>query len=75
MLQRPDGRTSSTDITGTPRPPASLLAALLVVSPAAGMAAEFVHLHVHSQYSFLTSAVKLSDLPGKAKALGMRASR
>jgi DNA polymerase-3 subunit alpha len=35
------------------------------------MAAEFVHLHVHSQYSFLTSAVKLSDLPGKAKALGM----
>jgi DNA polymerase-3 subunit alpha len=36
------------------------------------MAAEFVHLHVHSQYSFLTSAVKLSDLPGKAKALGMR---
>ena len=36
------------------------------------MAAEFVHLHVHSQYSFLTSAVKLSDLPGKAKGLGMR---
>jgi DNA polymerase-3 subunit alpha len=36
------------------------------------MPAEFVHLHVHSQYSFLTSAVKLSDLPGKAKALGMR---
>jgi len=35
------------------------------------MAAEFVHLHVHSQYSFLTSAVKLSDLPNKAKALGM----
>jgi DNA polymerase III subunit alpha len=35
------------------------------------MAAEFVHLHVHSQYSFLTSAVKLSDLPGKAKGLGM----
>jgi DNA polymerase-3 subunit alpha len=36
------------------------------------MPAEFVHLHVHSQYSFLTSAVKLSDLPGRAKALGMR---
>jgi DNA polymerase-3 subunit alpha len=36
------------------------------------MPAEFVHLHVHSQYSFLTSAVKLSDLPGKTKALGMR---
>jgi len=42
-----------------------------VVSPGS-MAADFVHLHVHSQYSFLTSAVKLSDLPGKAKALGMR---
>ncbi len=26
---------------------------------------------MHSQYSFLTSAVKLSDLPGRAKALGM----
>jgi len=36
------------------------------------MPAEFVHLHVHSQYSFLTSAVKLSDLPGKARELGMR---
>ncbi|HKY37180.1 MAG TPA: DNA polymerase III subunit alpha [Polyangiaceae bacterium] len=36
------------------------------------MPAEFVHLHVHSQYSFLTSAVKLSDLPGKAKERGMR---
>src|SRR5258706_8383328 len=36
------------------------------------MAAEFVHLHVHSQYSFLTSAVKLSALSGRAKALGMK---
>jgi DNA polymerase-3 subunit alpha len=37
------------------------------------MSAEFVHLHVHSQYSFLTSAVKLSTLASKAKGLGMRA--
>jgi DNA polymerase-3 subunit alpha len=35
--------------------------------------AEFVHLHVHSQYSFLTGAVKLGALPGKVKAHGMRA--
>ncbi len=34
---------------------------------------EFVHLHVHSQYSFLTGAVKLGSLPGKVKAHGMRA--
>ncbi|HLV67547.1 MAG TPA: DNA polymerase III subunit alpha [Polyangiaceae bacterium] len=34
---------------------------------------EFVHLHVHSQYSFLTSAVKLSGLAAQVKALGMRA--
>jgi len=34
---------------------------------------EFVHLHVHSQYSFLTGAVKLGALPGKVKAHGMRA--
>ncbi|HET9958768.1 MAG TPA: DNA polymerase III subunit alpha, partial [Polyangiaceae bacterium] len=37
------------------------------------MAEEFVHLHVHSQYSFLTSAVKLSSLAQQAKSLGMRA--
>jgi DNA polymerase-3 subunit alpha len=35
--------------------------------------AEFVHLHVHSQYSFLTGAVKLGALPGRVKAHGMRA--
>ena len=34
---------------------------------------EFVHLHVHSQFSFLTSAVKLSSLASKVKALGMPA--
>jgi len=37
------------------------------------VAREFVHLHVHSQYSFLTSAVKLDDLAKRAKAQGMRA--
>ncbi|HEY8944537.1 MAG TPA: DNA polymerase III subunit alpha, partial [Polyangiaceae bacterium] len=37
------------------------------------MPAEFVHLHVHSQYSFLTSAVKLSGLATRVKNLGMRA--
>ncbi|HEX6277007.1 MAG TPA: DNA polymerase III subunit alpha [Polyangiaceae bacterium] len=37
------------------------------------MPPEFVHLHVHSQYSFLTSAVKLGSLPERVKKLGMRA--
>ena len=37
------------------------------------VAREFVHLHVHSQYSFLTSAVKVDDLAKRAKAQGMRA--
>jgi DNA polymerase-3 subunit alpha len=37
------------------------------------MPKEFVHLHVHSQYSFLTSAVKLGSLPERVKKLGMRA--
>ena len=37
------------------------------------VAGEFVHLHVHSQYSFLTSAVKLDDLAKRAKTHGMRA--
>jgi DNA polymerase-3 subunit alpha len=35
--------------------------------------AEFVHLHLHSQYSFLTGAVKLGVLPSRVKAHGMRA--
>ena len=34
---------------------------------------EFVHLHLHSQYSFLTGAVKLGALPKKVQAHGMRA--
>jgi DNA polymerase-3 subunit alpha len=35
--------------------------------------AEFVHLHVHSQYSFLVSTVQLGDLAGKVRERGMRA--
>ena len=34
---------------------------------------EFVHLHLHSQYSFLTGAVKLGALPARVKAHGMGA--
>jgi DNA polymerase-3 subunit alpha len=34
---------------------------------------EFVHLHVHTQYSFLTSTVQLGQLAPRARALGMRA--
>jgi DNA polymerase-3 subunit alpha len=37
------------------------------------MTPEFVHLHCHSQYSFLTSAVKLSALAKAAKQKGMPA--
>jgi len=37
------------------------------------MSAEFVHLHVHTQFSFLTSSVQLSKLPERAKELGMSA--
>jgi DNA polymerase III subunit alpha len=37
------------------------------------MTAEFVHLHVHSQYSFLLSTVKLDALSRRVKELGMRA--
>ncbi|HVU05135.1 MAG TPA: DNA polymerase III subunit alpha [Polyangiaceae bacterium] len=35
--------------------------------------AEFVHLHVHSQYSFLVSTVKLGELPTQVKSRGMSA--
>lgn len=35
--------------------------------------AEFVHLHVHSQYSFLVSTVQLAQLAGKVRERGMRA--
>ncbi len=37
------------------------------------MAAEFVHLHVHSQYSLLDGALRIKDLAARTKALGMRA--
>ena len=37
------------------------------------MAVEFVHLHVHSQYSLLDGAVRVKDLASRAKALGMGA--
>jgi DNA polymerase III subunit alpha len=35
--------------------------------------AEFVHLHVHSQYSFLVSTIQVADLAGKVRERGMRA--
>src|SRR5215469_867956 len=37
------------------------------------MAAEFVHLHVHSQYSMLDGAVKVKDLVKRVAGAGMRA--
>lgn len=37
------------------------------------VSAEFVHLHVHTQYSFLTSSVKVNALAERAKELGMNA--
>jgi DNA polymerase-3 subunit alpha len=37
------------------------------------MASEFVHLHVHSQYSLLDGALKVKDLVKRAAAGGMRA--
>ncbi len=36
------------------------------------MANEFVHLHVHSQYSLLDGAVKVKDLVKRVSALGMK---
>jgi DNA polymerase-3 subunit alpha len=37
------------------------------------MAQDFVHLHVHSQYSMLDSALRLESMVGAAKKLGMGA--
>ena len=37
------------------------------------MPAEFVHLHVHTQYSFLDGAVRIDALARRTKELGMRA--
>lgn len=31
----------------------------------------FVHLHVHSEYSLLDGAIKISKLPARVKELGM----
>src|SRR5262245_15852050 len=36
------------------------------------VAREFVHLHVHSQYSLLDGALRIKDLVARTKALGMR---
>ena len=37
------------------------------------MTSEFVHLHVHSQYSLLDGALRIKDLVSRTKKLGMRA--
>jgi DNA polymerase-3 subunit alpha len=37
--------------------------------------AEFVHLHVHTQYSLLDGAVKVKDLVQRVAAGGMRSTR
>ncbi len=35
--------------------------------------ADFVHLHVHSEYSLLDGMIRIKDLPVRAKELGMKA--
>src|SRR4029079_7864799 len=37
------------------------------------MPSEFVHLHLHTEYSFLDGAVRMKELMKKAKELGMPA--
>ncbi|MFO0551696.1 MAG: DNA polymerase III subunit alpha [Polyangiaceae bacterium] len=37
------------------------------------MSAEFVHLHVHSQYSLLDGAIRIKELVSRTKSLGMGA--
>src|SRR3954468_10853130 len=37
------------------------------------MAAEFVHLHVHTQFSFLDGALRIEQIADRAKELGMPA--
>ncbi|MBT7857316.1 MAG: PHP domain-containing protein, partial [Nitrospinaceae bacterium] len=37
------------------------------------MAAEFVHLHLHSQYSLLDGTTRIEDLMGRVQELGMPA--
>ena len=33
---------------------------------------EFVHLHIHSEFSLLDGANRIKDLPKRAKELGMK---
>src|SRR5262249_41067596 len=44
-----------------------------MVGSAPHMAAEFVHLHVHTQFSFLDGAIQIDDVVKRAKELGMPA--
>ena len=37
------------------------------------MVAEFVHLHLHSEYSLLDGACRVNEIPKRAKELGMSA--
>ena len=37
------------------------------------MAVEFVHLHVHTQFSFLIGTIKIKELAGRARKLNMSA--
>ena len=34
---------------------------------------DFVHLHIHSEFSLLDGAIRIKDLPIRAKELGMKA--
>ena len=34
---------------------------------------EFVHLHLHSEYSLLDGACRIADIPARAKSCGHRA--
>ena len=34
---------------------------------------EFVHLHIHSEYSLLDGMCRINELPKRAKELGMKA--
>ena len=38
-----------------------------------GISMDFVHLHVHSEYSLLDGAIRIKDLVSKTKELGMNA--
>jgi DNA polymerase-3 subunit alpha len=55
------------------RGPTFRLSPGLGVDTPVAVGAEFVHLHVHSQYSLLDGALRIKDLVGRTKSLGMRA--